>query len=323
MLLFVFPVVKEEWLASKYNFTQIVCFFSMGVIMAALCAMSFAGRPNIAKFINVHSYLTITRRCGFYGDPNFYTAQITAALGGALMDLLQEKKKGQTVFQFVLIVLLVYCGFLSGSKSFVLTTMCMLVIWSIALFRMRGRIGFKLITIFAALLVVVFIATSVMFRDLIDVLQTRFSFSNNLSDFTTGRTELWKNYAVELLTDWKTLFLGKGFTNIKVGGKSSHNTILQMVYQFGLIGFVPLLAWSVCFFLDAPSKMGPRKRQFLSVLLLVTGAFLPWLAIDALFFDEFFLLQMYVYMGCRYLGVHAASADETTKIAAPETEDGK
>ena len=328
MLLFVFPVVKEEWQASKCSFTQLVVFFSCGIIIAALVAMSLSASKNIAKFITVDAYLTIVRRCGFYGDANFYAAQVSAALGGAMMDLLQEKKRSQTVFQFILILLLVYCGFLSGSKSFALITAALLLFWIIALFRVRGRTGFKLLLVLAVVLAVIFIATSTLFQDLLDVMETRFSFRSNLSDFTTGRTDLWEDYVEELSRNWKTLVMGKGYTNIKIGEKYTHNTLLQMVFQFGVLGTPVLMAWCVCFFADAPKKVGERKRQIVNTLLLGVGAFAPWLAIDALFFDEFFLLQMFVYIGCRRLagqelpGLAQKTADsETQPKSLPGMED--
>lgn len=308
MMLLVFPVVREEWQASKYDFYQIVVFFSTGVIVAALCAMYLASYRNIAKFITIQSYLTIIRRCGFYGDPNFYTAQITAALGGGLMELLREKKRVRTVWMFVLIVFLLYCGFLSGSKSFVLITLVLVLFWLVGLFRMQGRGVFKLLLVLAAVLVAAFIATSELFRGLIEVLTTRFSFRANISDFTTGRTDVWNDYIAELLSDWKTLFLGKGFTSMKIGEKYTHNTLLQMVFQLGLLGTPVLLGWMVCFFLDTPRRAAGTKYPVVYVLLLVLGAFSPWLAIDALFFDEFFLLQMYVYLGLRQMTREALPA---------------
>lgn len=143
MLIVLFPVVKEEWKASQYDFFQMVVFLSSGVVMAALCAKTFDGYYNISQYIDVHSYLTITRMSGFYGDPNFYTAQITAALSGSLLAVLQEKKRSHTVILTVVILLLLYCGFLSGSKSFVLVTGCMLGLWTIELLRMRDRPGLK------------------------------------------------------------------------------------------------------------------------------------------------------------------------------------
>ena len=299
VLLLLFPVVKEEWLSAKYDFFQIVIFFSIGIIIAALCALSMTTYSNIAKFIHVDEYLTIIRRCGFYGDPNFYTAQITAALGGCLMELLKEKKRGQTILLFVVTVFLLYCGFLSGSKSFVLITIAMLVVWIIGLFRLRGRTVFKVSLIVAAVLVATFIATSVLFKELLAVMDVRFSFSNNMSQFTTGRTDVWKLYMEELLGDQKMLLLGNGYTKVRIGEKYTHNTLLQMVFQLGVLGTPVLLAWSICFFADVPKDPRHTKKEIIPVLLLALGAFFPWLAIDALFFDEFFLLQMYVYLGGR------------------------
>jgi len=308
MLIFVFPVVKEEWQAGKYDFYHPVVFFSVGIITAALCAMNLGTYSNLAKFITVDTYLTIIRRSGFYGDANFYTAQITAALGGCLMELLKEKQRGRMITMFTIILLLLYCGFLSGSKSFILITLGLLLLWVIGLFRMQGRVVFKVVLITAAVLVAIFIATSELFRDLLDVFATRFSFHKNLSDFTTGRTDLWENYVGELLGDWKMLVLGNGFTNIRIGEKNTHNTLLQMVFQFGLLGTPILLMWSAAFFADVPPKKTKVKMQAVHVLLLVVGAFSPWLAIDALFFDEYFLLQMYVYLGLRRLAQPAETA---------------
>ena len=160
-----------------------------------------------------------------------------------------------------------------------------------------------------AVLAAAFIATSPMFKGLIEVLSARFSYSGNLSDFTTNRTDLWRAYFEEFLTNWKTLFLGKGLTNLKIGGRSAHNTIIQMVFQFGLIGTPVLLAWSGYFFADTPRK-GGMKGQALNALMLLIGTILPWMALDILFFDEFFLLQMYVFLGLGHLHGGTGEAQE-------------
>jgi len=299
LLLLMFPVVKEEWLSAKYDFFHIVTYFSIGIIIAALAALSLTSSANIAKFIRVDEYLTIVRRCGFYGDANFYTAQVTAALGGCLMELLKDKKPWHMILLFGSIVFLLYCGFLSGSKSFVIITLIMLVLWIIGLFRLKGRTVFKVVVITVAVITAIFIATSVLFKDLLAMMDVRFSFDSNLSEITTGRTDVWSLYLKELRSDWKMLLLGNGYTNIRIGEKYTHNTLLQMVFQLGLIGTPILFTWSGYFFADRPSRGRKMKREILCPMMLAVGAFFPWLAIDALFFDEFFLLQMYVYLGCR------------------------
>lgn len=301
MLILLFPVVKEEWTAGKYDFFQTVVFFSTGIIIAALCAQQFASYPNIAKYIDVQSYLTITRMSGFYGDSNFYTAQITAALGGCLTLILKERKKGRTIFLAACLLLLLYCGLLSASKSFAIVAILLLCLWIIEVLKMRGRTGLKISMLIGCGLAVIFIVSSTLISGLIEVFVTRFSYSSNMSDFTTGRTDLWKMYLEGLLDDVKLFMLGKGFTNLNMNGRASHNTLIQIVYQLGILG-VPLLAiWIVCFFRDRPIPSSSGKRQAIYSLILLIGAFLPWFAIDALFFDEFFLLQWYVFIGLRQL----------------------
>ncbi len=295
MLIVLFPVVKGEWTVKKYDFYQVVAFFSLGIIIAAFGALVLENFPNIARYIRVASYSTITRRSGFYGDSNFYTAQITSALGGCLVMILKERKRGRIAFLGIMTVLLLYCGFLSASKSFVIVSACVVVLWIIEILRMRGRTGLKITLLVSIVLLAVFIATSAIFGELIEVVLTRFSYSSDLESFTTGRTLLWQSYIEEILGNVKIFFLGKGFTNVKVNGRGSHNTLLQVFFQFGFLGVPFLIYWMVSFFRGASRKGRRKKLRSPELMMLALGIFLPWLAIDVLFFDEFFLLQWYMF----------------------------
>ena len=296
MLIVLFPVVKDEFIEQEYDFFQTVTFFSTGVILAALCAQQLAGYGNISRYIIVHSYTTITRLCGFYGDPNFYTAQVTAAMGGGFYAILRESAKRRITALGTMLLFLLYCGFLSGSKSFVLVTVVVLGIWVFEMLSMRGKTGLKIILMIVALLAAVYIASSALFGGLIDVLITRFSSATDLDSFTTHRMELWQTYMEEIVSDAKVLFLGKGFTNVKINTRSSHNTLVQMVFQLGILGAPLLLIWTGCFFKEIPKIRRTKKKRSVSPWILISGAFMPWLAIDVMFFDEFFLLQWYVFV---------------------------
>lgn len=320
MMVLLFPVVKEEWTAGRYDYWQLVCFFAAGVVFAALAAQALAGYGNIAKYIRVDSYSTITRLCGFYSDPNFYTAQITAALSGCLVLLLREQSKRRAAVLAGLSLLLIYCGLLSGSKSFVLVFAALLLLWLTELLRMKGKAGLKVTMLVLAGAAAVYIATSALLGGLIQVLVTRFSNAENLSDFTTGRTELWTSYLEELLTNGKLLLLGQGFTNIKLHGRASHNTLVQVVYQFGLIGLPLVIAWIAGFFRDLP-PVDSGQRQGRNTWILILGSFLPWLAIDILFLDEFFLMQMYVFLGIRYLRSSPAAPEQPRPAPVPDIPD--
>lgn len=301
MMIAMFPLFREENTSKKYDFYGAVVFLSAGIIIAALCAQQFASYSNIAKYIRVHSYSNIVRRCGFYGDPNFYTAQITAALSGCLALLLYERVKARSTALVCLALLLLYCGFLSGSKSFLLVSGVLVVLWLIELLKMRGRSGLKIALIFVSAIAVVYITTSALFSGLIDVIMTRFSSADDLDGFTTGRIDLWASYLDTFINDLKVLLLGKGYTNINVNGRGSHNLLIQMLYQFGLIGMPVLLFWIVQFWRKSNLAVDSAKINKLCTLMLCVGSFLPWAALDLLFFDEFFFLQWYCLMGIQAL----------------------
>lgn len=294
MMIVLFPTVKEEIHKHKYEFLQVVVFFSLGVAISSLCAMYLSNYGNIRKYIQVYEYLTIVRRCGFYGDPNFYTAQVLAAMSGAMILVMQQKKKGIMVFLVALILLLFYCGMLSGSKSFAIVSAILVLLWVVSILKMRGRAGVKLILLGVLVFAGVYAATSVLFSGLIQVIVTRFLASNDANSFTTGRLDLWMSYFEEIMGNVKVFFLGRGFTNVKVNGRASHNTLLQIIYQFGVIGAPMLLYWVICFWQDTLRGLEKRVTLDINLLMVLIGSFMPWLAIDLLFFDEFFLLQWYV-----------------------------
>lgn len=314
MLIVLFPVVKEEATEQKYDFFEVVSFFSVGIIVAALCAQQFARYPNIAKFIRVDSYLTITRMCGFYGDPNYYTAQITAALAGAAVAILRESNKKRISFLAALMLVLVYCGFLSGSKSFVLVAACVLCLWYVEVLRLRKRTGLKILLIMGSVIFALFIATSALFSGWLNVIITRFSFTTDISSFTTGRTELWGKYLNEILSDVKVLLIGKGLTNVKVDGRASHSTLIQIVFQLGILSGTVLVAWISCLFRDMLREVRLKRNDVMCTAILLLGAFLPWMAIDVLLFDEFFLLQWYVCVGVSLTQAHKGVVPKVDRL---------
>ena len=301
MLLVFLPVVKEEWTEEGYDLFCVALFFAAGVVLAAICAQIFSGAPNISGYIRVDSYLTIRRMSGFYGDPNFYTAQITAALGSCLILLLTELEKKKVLLMAALILLLIYCGLMSGSKSFAIISILLILLWVVEVLKLRDRKAFKAVLLTGSALIVLFLTASTVIGSMIDVIATRFSNVQDLSGFTTGRTDVWASYVREMLSNGKLLLMGSGFTNRVINGRASHNTLLQSIFQFGVIGLPLLAVWIVGFFQSGwISNKGDKKRTVCWLIFLI-GTFLPWTALDILFFDDFFLLQWFAFIALRQL----------------------
>ena len=296
-MLFLLPSVVEK--SGAVSFKEATLFFAAGVIMAALIAQQTAGLPNISKYINVHSYLSITRRSGFYGDPNFYAAHITACLAGVQLLLSREEKRGNQLALLALMVLLIYCGLLSASKSFVLTTAGLFLVWMPILLE-KGHRASKFRLLLGILCAGIVIVSSSSFEPLFEVIDERFSYAANISQLTTKRTDLWMDYLNEFAHNVPLTLLGQGYTSVTLHGWASHNTIIQSVYQFGLLGAPLLFIWVALTIKRVRQGLKNSRSNWRYTILMLVGVVIPWIALDILFFDEFFLLPVYVVLGSHY-----------------------
>lgn len=292
-------LIKE--LNGKYDFYWLTVFFVIGIAFAAITARYLMVFPTIRQYVNVHDTLGTLRYSGYYGDPNFYAAQITAAIGGVLVLILNTVRKMRLIVLALFAAVLVYCGFLSVSKSFFLVLLCLVLLWLIDLLVKRGKLSVKFMVILVIGIGAIFLLSSTVFTDNIDLLLERFGRDNNWSDFTTGRIELWNRYFDVFEADPPLLFFGKGLTDTLVGGRGSHNTLIQSVYQLGFVGSVLLTVWMINYFRLLLAKTRCRMGSLVQVCVLLIGAFGPWMALDLLFFYEFFLIPIYVCAGIRFL----------------------
>lgn len=298
LMLFLYPCVAK-CVSEKSDFSALTLFFACGIITAAISAQQVASYHNISQYITVDSYLTITRLSGYYGDPNFYSAHITACLAGVQCILCSEKSKLRRIIWWAIFVLLIYCGMLSASKSFVIVFACQFLIW-IPIILVKRNIGNKFALIAGIVCASIVLFSSSAVQDLLLVLETRFSYNSNLSDITTGRTDLWLRYWNEFTHDGLLTILGNGYSEyVTLYGRASHNTIIQGIFQFGIIAFPFLIAWFV-HLIKRFDSAAPHRIKFKYVALMAIGIALPWMALDILFFDEFFLLPVYGAIGAAH-----------------------
>ena len=306
-MLLLFPcVVKEHGINS--NFWYLTLFFSLGIITAALSAQRVAGYGGIAQYIKVDSYQTITRLSGYYGDPNFYSAHITACLAGVQILLSCERERRRQLLLSAIAVALIYCGLLSASKSFILVAVCLFIVW-IPILLERGNRSGKARVVVGIVCVGIIMLSSSAFQSLLRIVDDRFSYSANISQLTTGRTDLWKKYIEEFLHNAPLTLLGEGYTSVTLDGFASHNTVIQGIFQFGIIGFPIFLTWVYLSLKSTFVKYVNIKANWKFALLMCVGVVLPWMALDLLFFDEFFLLPAYAMVGILYVfrkkqGIH-------------------
>lgn len=298
VMILLFPCVVKD-VCNTARLEELTLFFACGIIMAALSAQQVASYPNISQYIKVDSYLSITRLSGYYRDPNFYSAHITACLAGIQILMSREKQKWRQFVWGALFITLIYCGMLSASKSFAVILACLFLVW-VPIILEKGNISGKFALVIGVVCAgIVFLSSSAV-QELLRIVEVRFSYASNVSELTTGRTDLWRVYYYELTHNALLALFGEGYTSVTLAEGASHNTIIQGIFQFGLIGFPALCIWA---FLVLKKACGEVFKQFRFkyALLMCVGVVFPWMALDILFFDEFFLLPVYAVIGAAYV----------------------
>ena len=299
LLLLLAPFIKRE-LGEKYDLFYVTMCFAVGIAVAAITSRFLMGE-TIRQYVKIHEYSGLVRYSGYYGDPNFYSAHITAALGGVLILLLGERKKLKIFLLIFTATVLVYCGALSVSKSFFLVTISMTLIWVLAFMFQKNKITTKITIVLIMLVGAIALLASTVFSEQIGMLLGRFTQDNNISDFTTKRVLWWESYITASISDWKLFLFGRGLSNVLVNDRASHNTIIQCMYQFGILGCTLLIMWAIYFIRTLLEGTRIKKKHFVHIVIILVGGLVPWLGVDILQFDEFFLIPMYICIGFMYL----------------------
>lgn len=289
----------------KISFNTCIVFITFGTISASIAAEILMAYPHMMQYINVYIWeqVGLIRTSGFCGDANFYSIHVLVSISGLL--ILTTTLRGKDfILSLIGIVILVYFGAKSVSKMFLLTLGFMIVVWLIAVLCMKGKGIRKLGIIISLAIAVIFIFSSNLFTDEINYYLFRFGSVDNAAAFTTGRTDIWMDY-ISYLSDHPFIMLfGQGYTNIIPDfGVSSHSTIIQLIYQLGLAGLALILFWFNEFknAVVLRGKTHKTAAQTYLIIVLAVASFAPWMALDMLFFDEFFYVTSLFFIGLNYI----------------------
>lgn len=296
-MLVAFPFLYYK-VGNKTDFVDCIRFYSIGIILASISSLLFGDSPGISRYVNVYSdgylFVGVRRLCGFYADPNFYSAQIVTAFGGLLLVMTETYKKSK--INLVLCITILVCGLVSVSKAFLLCVVLVAIAW---LFSVLFSHPTKLFSILLALITIAGIAlASGALDSIIEQYTIRFNLSTNSASLTTGRTELWTEYMIFLMNSLPNFLLGQGYTSVfNSVSMGSHNTVIQCVYQLGVLGFIVLVIWFFLF----DKRSTKRKFELWPCICWLIACFSMWTGLDILFFDDFFLNVVLFWIGIGYL----------------------
>lgn len=273
-------------------------YFAFGVLISCVLSLVFQEHAGMKPFIEVAGtdVAEATRVCGFTGDGNRMGYQTLAAMAAIMV--LQLKDRGRDLAKYtVMLVLLLICGVLTVSKMFLLEAAILILLWGFAFYRQKGMHGKKIGLLIGVTAVVLVVLGSGVLDAQIDTYLQRFGIVTDMSDFTTGRTDIWEMYIEHLSDRLDVLLVGNGWMSeylyffTQHRNVAPHNFLLEMLYRIGFFGGIFLLAWMISFYKRCvPDGFRIRNVSKIVQLIVVLGFFLPWFALPAMDFDEFFIL---------------------------------
>jgi len=298
IMLFFIPIYAKQYM-KDISFEKCTLFLTAGVLSASAASKILMNFPQMLRYINVYKWESVglTRFSGFYEDPNFYSVQIIMAVAAILTVMSKTTKKPLIPLQLLAVLALVFFGLLSVSKMFLLSLGAILALWVFSLKFKKQNVMYEA----GALIVILAVVIAAYFSDVLTAEINQYVFRFTQSAFTTGRTDLQIMYLDYLFSNSDKLFFGIGFSNILLNLRASHNTMIQIVWQIGLIGGVLLYYWQRLAFAPVLNRIKFEPVNKITFIMLVGAYFLPWLALDFLSFDEFFYYFLLVLIGKNYL----------------------
>lgn len=264
-----FAMLREVTESDEYDYRHVLYAFCFGIIISSALGAFRDYLPIIRTFSMDTTYKVASdeysaRFVGLNVNPNYFTMDITVALGCLITTICTEKMR--PIYALLFAVLAVF-GLMSVSKSFLIVLVVMIAILWLNSLRQGGTTFFKLtfFLIAAGALILTFADEAVDTY----VLRLTQDSAGDLSSVTTGRIDIWIAYIKEILRSFRTLFFGAGLGAIYEHGV--HNTYIELVYYVGLVGSA-LYFWVLK--ASIAIKKFPRNILYYVPLLIILIRFL-------------------------------------------------
>lgn len=213
-----------------------VKYFCVGLIISSVYALIIRDTWQLRSVIGTEDeaiYGTGTFRFrGLIRDPNYYMTLLIVAL--ALLIKLRDCRKIELLSFLLVGVVLVGFGILTYSKTFFLVLVILAVLYILWQFR-NGKylLGFGLILL--ALVAGNFLLFSE--NSPFAVIMARFFNANDISSFTTGRTDVYADYLEKIFDSFSSFFFGAGLAAESLY-KDPHNIYIELAYYIGFVGLI-------------------------------------------------------------------------------------
>jgi len=291
-------VVFEE--RNEIKFGYLVRVFISGIIVSCIFGLYYKISPFIAAYISpVWSESGVIRYQGLTVHPMQLAGLALIAIS-ALM-LMKHKRNISLLEFFILFVPVFIFGYLTISRTFIITIVVGVLLYLI--FELFKRKNIASSFIFFVVIALIIGCVMLIFKDVTTTYLVRFDIAYYESwipglefgmdeevfkEFLAGnvpaalnRTDMIKYYLMDWSSSPMSILFGRGISRKAIGGLNSHNILIQKIWEHGLIGFVFYLTILICSI--NWKKLKEIKNYLFSLILIIP--FFMFLMVELINFD--------------------------------------
>lgn len=218
----------------KLTSNNIFSALSTGAILSAGMYV-LSGFDSISHVLN--GIMEGVRFEAFADDPNAFSIYVCLAFACII------NVKKHYIYRFINLIILIFLGFLTGSKMCVLLIVAILASYVFILLFDKDKANKK----FALFMLITIGIIGIICKDYVDLFIGNFlrrlgGAGADLNTITTGRSGLFVEYVNIFVDDLTCFFVGKGFQYPsrlpQSSFKYSHNTYLDVLLSWGIIGTI-------------------------------------------------------------------------------------
>lgn len=276
LVIIVTSVVKERCLWRKY-----VDFYVIGHMLATILALICMRSERMILTLN-HDYakigsIVMARFTGSDFDCNFFAANCALIISILLYCLANSKvlKISENKLKIIIALYFIF-GLFTLSKMFIIAVIIEFMLYYLTNFSRRFSKSMFSILLIIALLLVVNDATNNALYNLAFGRLSSIS-SSNLTELTGRRNEIWNSYLGDWTSSVKKILIGSGMANKKLREDYflPHNTFIEILYQFGVIGSIIFGSYIISIFSWIKSNRFGKKisARFIPLIILSAVAF--------------------------------------------------
>ncbi|MBR1796585.1 MAG: O-antigen ligase family protein [Clostridiales bacterium] len=281
-------------------------FYIVGHLLSIILSFPVRISPRFAPLISQAftetSVFNALRFTGIDFDTNFFSANC-AFIISILLFYFANRSRDDFPLRRMRIVLLIYIvfGILTFSKTFMIDLLVIvLVYFSSNLSRKFANMILTVVLVVVGFYIVDTVTNGMLFNA---IFGRFFETATNIDTLTTGRFHIWKAY----MDDWKSsshnIWFGVGMANKKLRylNKMHHQTYIEILYQFGIVGSILFTLYVVSLFRigkDEDKAFDSHSRFLGLISIAMCGLTLGQFAFDHTIFQ--LVLSILMVGGCMW-----------------------